>query len=653
LPRAKVDFDVLQTASKRARQLSASLGIDTAAQAEGYPHFYAGDASDGAAQQVRVEGAVAGDFLQIAATSDVAALNDGESQPTHLLEKDGSVMASGEVKRVSSSEYRLRIAGQCNRAIAWLRALSDGFVLFDDDDLHAKLPGPVVISALGETAPFNMADPAAGFDRKAYHIGINGASSPAPNLPETSERGSKPKESPSAAAAGKSPAIATGLRGHRNVGEELEEDWSPLPRFVPEIAMVDMLRETPLHSLHLELGAKMAPFAGYDMPLWYKSVSEEHAAVRDDAGVFDVAHMGVFDLRGRGAEAFLDQVTTNDVRRLKVGASHYSYLLDVDGIPLDDLMIYRLAEEHFLAVVNASNNDKIWAWLNAVIAGEVMIAPEQPARRIEGTDRFEPRDLRLRQSGADRRVDIALQGPKSLDYLLQLGGSNADHTAVRQLKWAGVVNVTLGDIDLIVSRTGYTGERIAYELFVHPERAAELFRRLVDLGVTPCGLAARDSLRTEAGLPLYGFELAGDLNLNPAEAGFGAYVKLYKPFFVGKRALVKQEAQRKTQVSRFRLDVKRADGSVSARPRPAHYGDPIVNARGRVVGIVTSCNIDSDGFQLGQALLERGFRKPGTQLVVFASAGRAKPVDIGSLSLGKRVTLPQPLTILSRFPRRK
>ena len=126
----------------------------------------------------------------------------------------------------------------------------------------------------------------------------------------------------------------------------------------------------------------MAPFAGYDMPLWYQSVSEEHAAVRQDAGIFDVAHMGVFDLRGRGALAFLDLVTTNDVRRLNVGDSHYTYLLDVDGIPLDDLMIYRLAEDHFLAVVNASNNDKNWAWLQAVIAGEVMIDRSHPSRRI-------------------------------------------------------------------------------------------------------------------------------------------------------------------------------------------------------------------------------------------------------------------------------
>src|SRR5690606_17909375 len=114
------------------------------------------------------------------------------------------------------------------------------------------------------------------------------------------------------------------------------------------------------------LGAKMAPFAGYDMPLWYSSVTDEHHAVRKGAGIFDVSHMGVFDIKVPGALEFLDMVTTNDLHSLDVGMSHYTYFLDVDGIPIDDLMIYRMAEDHYLIVVNASNNDKNWAWLNAV-----------------------------------------------------------------------------------------------------------------------------------------------------------------------------------------------------------------------------------------------------------------------------------------------
>ena len=228
--------------------------------------------------------------------------------------------------------------------------------------------------------------------------------------------------------------------------------------------------------------------------------------------------------------------------------------------------------------------------------------------------------------------------------MLKLDGSDDDKAKVKGLKWAGVTQVTLGGFDLIVSRTGYTGERVAYELFVHPDQSADLFKTFVDMGVTPCGLASRDSLRIEAGLPLYGHELEGDLNMNPADAGFGSYVKLYKPFFIGKRAFLEHEAGRKAQVSRFRMDNKGA--------RPAHQGDPIVDNRGRVVGIVTSCSIDTEGYQLGQALMNMDYRKQGTQLSVFAGSARAKAKDLSNLAIGNKVTMPEPVTIVSRFPKR-
>lgn len=602
LDRTKVDFDVLQHAKIRVRDLSASVGIDTDAEVDSYPHFYYGDAKadEDKFYQLGVKGENATAYLHTVLTSDVLALADGDDQPTHILEKDGSVMASGSVKRVSATDYVLNIAGQVGRAVAWLRSLSDGFVLFDDKDIHAKVPGPVDVTVMGEGEAVSMAG-TAGYAQKAYCVGMNGENY------------------------------------FRESGEEL-------PKFVPDVAMVDMLQETPLHSLHEELGGKMAPFAGYDMPLWYKAVSEEHQAVRNHAGIFDVAHMGVYDVKGEGAGQFLDTVTTNDLQRLAVGDSHYTYFLDVDGIPLDDLMIYRLAEEHYLVVVNASNDAKNWQWLNAVKNGEVMIDPTDPARQVEGADRFELRDLRTPQWGDERRVDIALQGPKSRDMLLQLDSSDEDKAKVKALKWAGVTQVNLGGFDLIVSRTGYTGERVAYELFVHPDKSAELFKTFVDMGVVPCGLASRDSLRIEAGLPLYGHELEGDLNMNPADAGFGTYVKLYKPFFVGKRAFIEHEVGRDVQISRFRMDNKGA--------RPAHQGDPIVNSRGKVVGIVTSCSIDSDGYQLGQVLLQMDYRKTGTQLAVFAGSGRSKAKDLSNLSIGKKVNMPEPVTIVSRFPKK-
>src|SRR5690606_19610958 len=222
-------------------------------------------------------------------------------------------------------------------------------------------------------------------------------------------------------------------------------------------------------------------------------------------------------------------------------------------------------------------------WLNAVKQGEVMIDRLHSGRRVEGSDRFTLRDLRDPSSGIHRRVDIALQGPQSRSLLVALGCQEPDRSCVDALPWAGVMRVVLGEFDLIVSRTGYTGERTAYELFVHPDQAEALFRRLIELGATPCGLAARDSLRTEAGLPLYGHELAGPLGLNPADAGFGSFVKLSKPFFVGKRAFIEHERTRDSEIVRFRMDNRRA--------RPAHQGDPVLDQNGERIGTVTSCSI--------------------------------------------------------------
>jgi glycine hydroxymethyltransferase len=503
------------------------------------------------------------------------------------------------VLEATEAGYTLHVEnGQ--RVAMWLRSLSDGFALIDHTDPYAKAPGPVDVRIV-DTANVSPSNDGV-YAQKAYFIGANGENYAGP----------------------------TG---------------DSLPEFVWTETEGDDLKYTPLHGLHKALGAKMAPFAGYEMPLWYSSVSEEHLAVRKSAGVFDVTHMGVFDAKGAGAAAFLDKVTTNDVFGLAVGESHYTYLLDVHGIPFDDLMIYHIGADHYLIVVNASNNDKNWAWLNAVINGEVMIDSAHPDRRIEGADRFVLRDLRDRSSGGDRRVDIALQGPNSKNVLLEMAASDADRAKINGLKWANVTQATVGEYNLIISRTGYTGERIAYELFVHPDQAEALVRDLLGAGVTFIGLAARDSLRTEAGLPLYGHELGGDMALNPADAGYSNFVKLSKPFFVGKAAFVAHEQKRDAEIVRFRLNTKGA--------RPPHPGDPIVDGRGRVVGVVTSCSIDSEGYQLGQAYVKDGANDEGTAIAVFCGSSRTKlDKSFGELTLGDRVPMPEPATVLSRFPKK-
>ena len=598
--RAKLDFDVLQNARLAIREIVDKIGIDTDAKADGYPHFsYIDDAYSNGWHSFAIRGEKATAFLDSVVTSDVQILQSGDTQVTNILEADGSLMSSGYLEKYSENEYHLHITQNIGRTAAWLRSLSDGFVIFDTQDVYAKIPGPIAVAYIGETERSLITpDESTGYAEKTYFIGMN--------------------------------------------GEKLISHGEDLPAFEWVGEEATGLKSV-LWDIHKELGAKMGEFAGYDMPLWYDKVMTEHLATRNHAGIFDVTHMGVWDVRGEGAEAFLNTLTSNDLRTLAVGSSHYTFLLDENGIPFDDLLIYRLGEEHFFIVVNASNNDKDWAWVNAAMNGQVRIDADMPDRRVTQHE-VVIRDLRAESSGADRRVDIALQGPKSKDILLSLGGSDSDLATIKSLKWAGITRVTLGGFNLIVSRTGYTGERIAYEVFPHPDEAQALFKQLVELGAVPCGLASRDSLRIEAGLPLYGHELESPLVLNPADAGMGSYVKLYKPFFVGKKAFIEHEIKRDAEVTRFRMDNKGA--------RPAHQGDPIVDARGRVVGLVTSCSIDSEGYQLGHVYLKKDLKKIGTQLAVFAGSSRVKVGDMNGIKIGDKTPMPEPITILRRFPKR-
>ena len=359
--------------------------------------------------------------------------------------------------------------------------------------------------------------------------------------------------------------------------------------------------------------------------------------------------MGVFDISGPYAVELLNLLTTNDVTTLSVGQSHYTYLLLPDGQVVDDLMIYRTGDDTFLMVVNASNNDKDWAWINAVNDGKVLIDPKRPYARIQHPARI--RNLRDPQHGKDGRVDIALQGPRSTDILIALAVADSDFSRrIRALPWAGVMTANVGGFDLIISRTGYTGERVAYELFVHPDRSVDLWNALIAVGdsagLKPCGLAARDSTRTEAGLPLYGHELAGNNDLNPADAAFGSYVKLWKPFFVGREAFLAHEATRDSVVVRFRMNEKGV--------RRPENGDPILDRRGKVVGEVTSCAIDSEGYLLGQATVPEELSRPETPLFIYQLGGGQRPIKgADSFQTGSRLPMPDGATVLTRFPQRK
>jgi glycine hydroxymethyltransferase len=357
--------------------------------------------------------------------------------------------------------------------------------------------------------------------------------------------------------------------------------------------------------------------------------------------------MGVLEVSGPHAVTFLNTVTTNDLSGLAVGRSHYTYLLYPDGSVVDDLLVYRRGLDKYLLVVNASNNDKDWAWLTAVNEGRVQISNERPSISIQ--HRAEMRDLRDLQWGTDCLVDIALQGPRARDILLSVCDDGDLASRIAGLPWAGLTEGSLGGIPAVISRTGYTGERIAFEIFVHPNSTPEFWNMLMKAGepfnMKPCGLAARDSTRTEAGLPLYGHELAGPLEMNPADAAFASYVKLWKPFFIGRQAFIDHESRRDRIVVRFRMEEKGV--------RRPELSDPVLDRRGKVVGSVTSCAIGESGYLLGQAVVPVNMAKSGTTLAIYQLGGGKRKLRVPDIAkIGARMPVPDRATVLSRFPGR-
>ncbi len=291
--------------------------------------------------------------------------------------------------------------------------------------------------------------------------------------------------------------------------------------------MTEPLSQTPLHKSHLEAGAKMVPFAGYDMPVQYGSVIAEARAVRDGAGMFDVSHMARLTFEGADAQAFLEQVTTNDVSRLEDMSGQYSLLPNDKGGLVDDIIVYRIGdhptgpwapspergETMFKMVVNAANHAKDVAWLQAHIQGDVRISDQTDATAM-----------------------IAVQGPKATEILARLCNRPEQ---LRSAKAFGVVVCNVVGAECFCARSGYTGED-GFELICEASAAETVWNALAGAGVAPCGLAARDTLRVEAGLPLYGHELNDDLS--PIAAGLGWVIGKTKTF-IGSEPIRKAKEQ--------------------------------------------------------------------------------------------------------------
>jgi len=280
-----------------------------------------------------------------------------------------------------------------------------------------------------------------------------------------------------------------------------------------------MLKRTPLYAAHLAAGARMVEFGGWEMPVQYSGIVDEHNAVRHNAGLFDISHMGRFMVRGPQAEAFLQYVVSCDVSAIDLGQSNYGLLCAEDGGIVDDVFLYHIPDE-FLVVVNASNRDKDWAWLQQ----------HAPGFDVELEDRSE------------RWSMLALQGPAAETLLVQAEESAAGDLGY--LPFHGVALTSLFGVNVLIARTGYCGED-GFELFFDTRHAALIWERTLALGapggVKPCGLGARDSLRFEPCLALYGHEISA--TINPYEARLGWVVKLDKGEFVGSAALAALKAQ--------------------------------------------------------------------------------------------------------------
>lgn len=352
-----------------------------------------------------------------------------------------------------------------------------------------------------------------------------------------------------------------------------------------------MLKATPLREVHIQLGATLTSFGGWEMPLRYKSELAEHHAVRTRVGLFDLSHMGEFLVRGPRAAAWLNSLLTNDIGRLSPGKAQYTFLLNPEGGIIDDLIVYQLEPELFLLVVNAATTEKDWQWLEAHLPAEGVSL----------------------ENISEETVLLALSGPESEAILCQL-----TDLPVGQMPYYTCVKGTVAGIpQVLIATTGYTGEW-TYELFVRKVQGAALWEAIIAADVVmPAGLAARNTLRLEMGYLLYGTDM--DEHTTPLEAGAGWAVKLNKGDFIGREALLRQKA---AGLSR------RLFGLMSESPRTIpRNGIQLLDANGQPVGRITSGSIGPTvGRGIALGYLPSHYKVGDT--VYFALRGELSPLTL-------------------------
>ncbi len=342
-----------------------------------------------------------------------------------------------------------------------------------------------------------------------------------------------------------------------------------------------VLKTTPLHAEHVRLGAKMIGFGGWDMPVQYTGIMDEHRAVRTTLGVFDISHMGQFFASGKGAAAWLNTMLTNNVERLAIGHGQYTLMLNEQGGVIDDLIIYRICDDDWLLVVNAAKIEEDLAWLQAHPASDATLEDRSAAY-----------------------AGLAVQGPKAAEWFEAFVGGKCVAPARN-----GIVKLELEGVPLFIARTGYTGED-GFELFCPATTAVKLFDAVLNsgapFGIQPCGLGARDTLRMEMCYPLNGNDLSP--THTPLEAGLGFFVDLEKPNFIGREVLARQKADGLTrQLAAFKM--------VGKTPPPrSHYS---VWRGGQQIGETCSGGLSpSLGLGLGLAYLPPESAAPGTEIEI-------------------------------------
>ena len=332
-------------------------------------------------------------------------------------------------------------------------------------------------------------------------------------------------------------------------------------------------KRTCLYDKHVALGALISPFGGFDMPIQYSNITDEHQAVRQHCGVFDVSHMGEVLVSGTDAERYVNHIFTNNVEGLAVGKILYGMMCYENGGVVDDLLVYKMADDRFFLVINAANIDKDWAWIQLQAEGFNVTLDNQ----------------------SDYYGQLAVQGPEAeriMEEILNLPCSELTFYTFK----------TMGDV--IVSRTGYTGED-GFEIYATPDYINQCWDKLMAAGVTPCGLGCRDTLRFEVGLPLYGDELSAEIT--PIMAGLGMFVKLDKEEFVGCDALAKQKAE---GVAQKLVGIELQDKAI---PRHGYT----VMKDGQPIGTVTTgYHTISTDKSVCMALIDSQYAPLGTELEV-------------------------------------